>query len=79
MAEDLGKDYWVTVCDRCFMAVCWHGVFSCQESQFAGTTRKRASELRQLNLEHPGNYSRSELLKVCGQVDEVNAEHEQGR
>src|SRR4030042_3599611 len=30
----------ITVCDKCFMASCWHGIFMCQDAQNAGTVGK---------------------------------------
>jgi hypothetical protein len=43
----------VTVCDKCFQASCWQGVFLCSESDSAGTLEKTVEELMALNLEHP--------------------------
>lgn len=43
----------VTVCDKCLMASCWHGIFMCDKAQTAGTVNKPVSELRKLKLEHP--------------------------
>ena len=62
------QDYWVIVCDKCLTASCWHGEFICQQSQSAGVTKKLASELKALNLEHPSHYSRKKLIEVCGCV-----------
>lgn len=57
------KDYLVTVCDRCLRASCWHYTFPCDQARSAGTKRVRASELRVLDLEHPSNYSREQLVR----------------
>lgn len=44
----------VTVCDKCFKASCWQGLFLCDEAQSAGTTEKTIEELKKLNTgEHP--------------------------
>lgn len=56
----------VTVCDKCFMASCWHGVFMCNESRYAGTVEKYADELDQLNLEHPSHYSEEAITRSTG-------------
>lgn len=41
----------VTVCDNCLRASCWHGEFMCQNSKNAGTVDLPVSTLRALNLE----------------------------
>jgi hypothetical protein len=64
------SDYIVTVCSECLTAACWHDEFPCSKSRGANTVNLRASELRRLNREHPDNYSRAKLLKVCGTVKE---------
>ena len=42
----------ITVCDKCFTASCWMGIFMCEESQMSGITEKTIEELKELNLEH---------------------------
>ena len=42
----------VTVCDSCFRASCWHGMFYCNNYQSAGTVEKTPEELTALNTEH---------------------------
>jgi len=64
------RDYYVTVCNSCLTASCWHGEFYCQRAKTAGTVEKLASELRALDAEHPDNYSRAKLLEVAGHVRE---------
>jgi hypothetical protein len=59
----------ITVCDKCFRASCWHGVFMCDKSITAGTIQKTAAELRKLNVEHSDYYSKREVEKVCGGSD----------
>ncbi len=43
----------ITVCNKCFQASCWQGIFMCEESQNAGTVKKTRRELEELNLENP--------------------------
>ena len=62
------RDYWVTVCDACRTASCWHGVFMCQASARAGTTDVLASVLHAEDREHRDNYSEAALQRVCGSV-----------
>ncbi len=64
-------DYYVTVCDACSTASCWHGEFMCQRAKTSGTRQTTASRLSELQLEHSSNYSREKLLDVCGRVEEV--------
>lgn len=62
------RDYFVTVCDACRCASCWHGEFMCQESMTAGTVDVLASVLRAEGREHPGCFSVEKLMEVCGSV-----------
>lgn len=66
------RDYWVTVCDKCLQASCWHGEFMCDEAQNAGTVDKLASELRRISTEHPSWYSRERLVEIIGDVREAH-------
>lgn len=43
----------IAVCDKCLMASCWQGIFMCDGSATAGTTRRTRRELISLGLEHP--------------------------
>jgi hypothetical protein len=43
----------VMVCDSCFRASCWQGIFMCDEATAAGLTTRSVGELRALNLEDP--------------------------
>ena len=47
----------VTVCDACLRACCWRGIFMCDDSYGAGTTRKTVAELRALDEEHSDYYA----------------------
>ena len=62
------SDYYVTVCDRCRCASCWHGEFMCEVSRDAGTIEVRASTLLKEDREHPDNFSIAKLTEVCGSV-----------
>ena len=46
----------VTVCDSCFCASCWNGLFYCDDYIGAGTVDLPVSRLRELNREHPSYY-----------------------
>ncbi|MFW9879538.1 MAG: hypothetical protein ACFFG0_41205 [Candidatus Thorarchaeota archaeon] len=63
------NDYFVEVCDNCLRASCWHGDFMCEDAQNVGTKIMKASELRELSIEHESNFSRQKLLKVQGYVE----------
>ena len=66
------RDYYVTVCEACGTASCWHGEHMCPEARNADIKTSTASTLRSLNSEHPSNYSRKKLRDVYGHdVDEV--------
>ena len=56
----------ITVCDKCFRACCWHGIFMCDDSQTAGTVEKTTTELKKLKVEHPSYYSVAEIRRVTG-------------
>lgn len=43
----------VTVCDKCFQASCWQGIFLCDESRDAGVIEMLKSELAKLGYESP--------------------------
>lgn len=52
MTTDSKEDELITVCDQCFLASCWQGIFMCDKSRDAGITEKSRKELRALNKEH---------------------------
>lgn len=62
----IAEDYFVTVCDKCLCASCWHGDFLCQESQSAGTCETLASTLIKLGNENPEHFSREKIRQVTG-------------
>ena len=43
----------ITVCDNCFEASCWQGIFMCEKSKNAGIVEKTVDELLELTTEHP--------------------------
>lgn len=56
----------IEVCDQCFCASCWHGLFMCDGAREAGTVFKTARELRALAVEHSDYFSLKEVERVCG-------------
>lgn len=58
MSSESPKDFvsgsdLITVCDKCFQASCWQGIFYCDDYKTAGTVQKTRAELAALKLEHP--------------------------
>ncbi len=62
----MSKTRLITVCDKCFRASCWHGIFMCDDAVGAGLVTKTVAELKKLNVEHPSHYSVSEVRKHTG-------------
>jgi epoxyqueuosine reductase QueG len=58
--NELDEDMKITVCDSCFRACCWQGVYMCNESRDAGITEKTVAELRKLNYEHSSYWRKNE-------------------
>lgn len=55
MVKEYTQEWWaeeITVCDECFMACCWQGIFMCSGSAAAGTTHKTRAELAVMNYEN---------------------------
>lgn len=46
-------DRLITVCDHCFRAACWQGIFLCDAAKRAGTKEMTVLDLRNLAYEHP--------------------------
>ncbi len=65
------KDHRVTVCAACRCASCWHGEFFCEKAQSAGTVEVLASVLAAENNEHRHHFSRRNVMRVCGAIQEV--------
>lgn len=59
----------IMVCALCYRAICYHGEMMCDGSQGAATVIMTVGELRQLNLEHPDNWSQRKLLSVYGDAN----------
>lgn len=54
----------IEVCDACFQASCWQGVFMCYNSYSAGTVVKTIKELKEINTgEHPSWWHKSRVEK----------------
>ena len=53
----------ITVCNACYTAACWQGVFMCQHARNAGTIQKPRHELEKLALEHPSYLKTDEELQ----------------
>lgn len=64
------SDYTVTVCSECLRASCWTGEFMCEHARSAGTVERRASDLRELNREHPSYYSRERCARRGTEVND---------
>ena len=62
----LKNDKLITVCDACFCATCWHGIFLCDDAYGAGTVEKTVKELKNLNVEHPCYWADKHLNKIMG-------------
>ena len=54
------EDTKITVCDNCYQASCWQGIFMCQEADFAGTIDLPIWVLSKLGLEHPDYWNKEE-------------------
>jgi len=57
----------VEVCDECGRSCCWHGEHMCNESAWAGITRKTVEELDASALEHEYYYSKEVIKEVYGE------------
>jgi len=60
------QDRLVIVCGVCFTASCWHDEFVCGHHKTAITVEKTVGELRQINAEHPSNYSIERVREMTG-------------
>lgn len=65
----------VTVCSECLKASCWHGEFLCERSRAANIVRRTVGQLRDLNREHPEQYSVRKVRHVCGEDAVAGYEH----
>lgn len=56
----------VMVCKQCKTAACWYGDIMCDEAHNADTCLKPVSELRDLSLEAPYNWSDERMEMIYG-------------
>ncbi len=67
MNQGLANPWWKTrivVCDKCFQASCWQGVFMCQQAYEAGTVEKTIAELIALHTgENPDNWTTTDAAQ----------------
>ncbi len=65
MAEE--KDT-ITVCDACFRACCWKGIFMCDDARDAGTVERTVQQCVELGEEHSdywdGSYEKRQESEV---------------
>lgn len=61
-----GDDYYVTVCDACLRASCWHDYSPCRHAREAGTTELLVSVLRAMRRESPQHWTPARLKHVTG-------------
>ena len=59
-------DFELEVCDKCLRAVCWWGIFYCDEYQEAGLTKMKVRELIKLGREHRSYLTPSMIEKHIG-------------
>ena len=52
MKESIKDTDKIAVCDECWKASCWHGIFMCDAAREADVIFKTAKELRELGLEN---------------------------
>lgn len=60
------NDKLILVCSECLTASCWYGEFMCWGSRDAKTVVKPVGELRDLNREHPDNWTAAKFTSVYG-------------
>ena len=59
-------NYDLEVCDACLRAVCWWGIFYCDEYQTAGTTKMKVRDLIKLGREHKSYLTAAMIEKHTG-------------
>ena len=60
-------NYELDVCDKCLRAVCWWGIFYCDDYQSAGTTKMTVRELIKLKREHQSYLTPAMICKHTGE------------
>lgn len=51
--KDMVNDLLIEVCEKCYKASCWQGVFMCEEYKNAGTIFVTRETLIEMAYEHP--------------------------
>lgn len=60
-------DYDLDVCDKCLRAVCWWGIFYCDEYQTAGITKRKVRNLIKLGREDKSYLTAAMIEKHTGE------------
>ena len=63
LKDKLKDDDLIEVCDNCFHASCWQGIFMCDGSQMAGTVKKTVKWLKENTDEHESYFAGSKVDK----------------
>jgi len=61
-----GDERLVTVCAECLRASCWYWEHQCDKAHTAGTVEVPVRKLRDLDREHPDNWSIEKIGRICG-------------
>jgi len=59
-------NYELDVCDKCLRAVCWWGIFYCDDYMSAGLVKKKVSQLLKMGREHKSYLSPAMIYKHIG-------------
>ena len=59
-------DFELDVCDHCLRAVCWWGIFYCDDYQSAGLVKRKVRDLIKLNREHRSYLTPAMIEKHIG-------------
>lgn len=59
-------DYELDVCDKCLRAVCWWGIFYCDDYQSAGLVKYKVRDLIKLGREHKSYLTAAMIEKHTG-------------
>jgi len=54
----------ITVCDQCWRASCWQGIFMCDDATNAGVAKAPIAQLRRLALENECYWKTDEELRT---------------
>ncbi len=64
--DEQAVDYYVTVCDACLRASCWHDYSPCRNARGAGTTEMLRSVLQSRQRESAEHWTPARLRHVTG-------------